>query len=174
MDCKEVVTGIIVPIVSAIIGGLLTMWGVIHTIRHENKCRKEDEHKLYKPLFMSIPVYDDRVDRNTIVVNLESDEDKGMYSLLQGYIKNLDFSHFIIDKVVVNDTAYSPYANSVIEKNSAISIGVYGSQQEVNTAALYISDVLGNKYVYNIIFEYNQESGYRIIKDYVLIKGVSK
>jgi hypothetical protein len=38
MNCKEIITEIIIPLIS----GGLTLIGVLITIKHENKIRKED------------------------------------------------------------------------------------------------------------------------------------
>ena len=40
MDCNEIITNIIMPIVSALIGGGLTLIGVLLTIKFENKKKK--------------------------------------------------------------------------------------------------------------------------------------
>ena len=51
MDNVEILKNIIIPIVSAIIGGLCTFLGVLITILHEKKKEKEERLLANKPLF---------------------------------------------------------------------------------------------------------------------------
>ena len=51
MDNMEILENIIIPIVSAIIGGLCTFLGVLITILHEKKKEKEERLLANKPLF---------------------------------------------------------------------------------------------------------------------------
>ena len=144
---------VVIPIVSAVYGGLITLVGVAWTIRKADIDRNEIERKQYKPFFVLLNVYDKKIDKDVTRLDFESKNDKEMFGLLDGYIQNLDFSHFIIEKIVIADTEYYPITNSVIEKNEIISLSVYGSKKEVQSALLYISDVLGYKYIYNMILE---------------------
>ena len=171
MECYNVWVDILIPLISAFLGGLLTVIGVICTIKHENKCRKNDERKLYKPLFVALGSLD-LFDEDCIVIDLESNVDKDMFCLLEGYIKNLDFSHFIIDSIVINDIEYYPVNNSVIEKNSEILFRVFGNQKEIRLATLNTLDVLGNKYIYNVIFNEKAEQRCMVAEKYVLSRRI--
>lgn len=171
MTCKEIWIDIIIPLLASLIGGLVTLLGVVVTIKHETKCRKEDEKRLYKPFFASLNSYDDKIDKNTSRIDFQSDDDKGMHELLFGNIQNFDFSHFIIEKVVISDTEYYPVTNSVISKNETISLYVYGSKKEVNAALLYVYDVLGNQYIYDMIIgAKTPERNYSFVEKYILIR----
>lgn len=170
----DIFVDIVIPLVSAFIGGLVTLIGIIITINHERKCRKEDEIKLYKPFFVSLTAYDEKTKRSLHSVCFESDIDNGMYHLIDGYIENLDISHFTIEKVVIGNISYYPTSNAVVEKNSVLSIQVYGDKKVIESATLHIYDVLENKYIYDMIFEEEAEKGCRIVEKYTLSRKCRK
>lgn len=174
MDCYNIFVDIVIPLVSAFIGGLVTLIGIIITINHERKCRKEDEIKLYKPFFVSLTAYDEKTKRSLPSVCFESGIDNGMYRLIDGYIENLDISHFTIEKVVIGNISYYPTSNAVVEKNSVLSIQVYGDKKVIESATLHIYDVLENKYIYDMIFEEEAEKGCRIVEKYTLSRKCRK
>jgi len=173
MECYNIWVDIVIPLISAFLGGLVTMIGVICTINHENKCRKNDECKFYKPLFVALNPLDS-LNKDFIKVDLESNTEKGMFCLLEGYIKNLDFSHFIIESIVVDSVEYYPVNNALITKDSAIHFVVYGARKDVRLATMHTYDVLGNKYTYNVIFNEKSERGNRVAENYVLSRRRKK
>lgn len=174
MDCYNIFVDIVIPLVSAFIGGLVTLVGIIITINHERTCRKEDEIKLYKPFFVSLTAYDEKTKKRLPDVVFESNIDKGMHRLIDGYIENLDISHFTIEKVVIGNTSYFPISNAVVEKNCVLSIQVYGNEKIIESATLHIYDVLENKYIYDMIFQEKAEQGCRIVEKYTLSKKYRK
>lgn len=173
MDCYKIWVDIAIPLISAFLGGLVTMIGVICTINHENKCRKNDEYKLYKPLFVALNSLDS-LDKEFIKVDFESNIDKGMFCLLEGYIKNLDFSCFIIESIEIDNFKYCPFKNTVVEKNSAIHFEVYGTQKDVRVATLNICDAIGNKYIYNVIIKEVAGEVSRIAENYIPLRSCKK
>lgn len=52
MTCDQVWTGIIIPLISAAIGGGITMWGVIHTIKNESRKKKEEDLERIRPFLV--------------------------------------------------------------------------------------------------------------------------
>lgn len=110
----EILKDIIIPLLSAFIGGGVTYWGVKKTIEYEKMCREDDEKRYYKPFFVAINEFDDKLKDKITKIEFENGEE--MYSLINGYIKNFDFSHFCIEKIEINKIAYTPVTNSVIEK----------------------------------------------------------
>lgn len=61
----EILKDIIIPLISAFIGGGVTFWGIKKTIQYEQICRKEDEKRYYKPFFIALNEYDDKVKGKT-------------------------------------------------------------------------------------------------------------
>lgn len=169
----ELLTNIFIPLISAFIGGAVTFWGVKITINYEKECRVEDKKRFFKPFFISLNKYDNEVKGRTAKIDFEvKDNQEGMYSLINGYIKNFDFSHFIIEKIVINKTSYYPVMNYVIEKNAIVEIEVFGDKKNIENAILYTRDILDNLYLYKLVFEEDTENPIKIIKKYKLVKEV--
>ena len=168
MDCYNIWVDIVIPLISAFLGGLVTMIGVICTINHENKCRKNDEYKLYKPLFVALSSLDS-LNKEFIKVEFESNVDTDMFCLLEGYITNLDFSCFVIESIEIDNLKYYPYKNAVVEKDSAIHFEVYGTRKDIQVATLNTYDAIGNKYIYNVVVKEDAGQKSRIAENYILL-----
>lgn len=166
----EIFKDIVIPLLSALIGGGVTFWGIKKTIRHEQTCRKEDEKRYYKPFFIALNKYDDKVKGKITKIDFENNETN--LCLINGYVQNFDFSHFCIEKIVVNDISYYPVTNAVIEKNAIVQVNVFGDKKDIQTAELYIHDILGNQYLYELEFEENTEPQIKIITNFNLLNEV--
>lgn len=54
MTTKEIIFYIIIPLLSALLGGGLTLLGVLITVNRNNKDRKEDEIKKINRYYLSL------------------------------------------------------------------------------------------------------------------------
>lgn len=159
---------IVTTIVAAVYGGLLTLVGVAWTIRHsteERKLmekkreaeRKEEERKKYKPYFNhSFPEKFDfpNSNDNTVCVILIGKGQKVKNKILT-YVCNSNNSIFKIDGISLNGEFYPSKATNLILEGQKIAICCYVYKDiDLNQAVarLYVSDILGNQYIYNITF----------------------
>ncbi len=152
MTVKE----IIIPIVSAVIGGMFTFLGVFITIQHEKKKEKFERLLANKPLFYKIDyrqVYDDKsaVDFCFGVGNF--DEKEGQ---IFGIIKNTDNAIFIIDGISVNGKIYKSIYGDVVDKNQIINLYVNVSNciNNDDEIIMIIKDIMNNRYEYKIEVQY--------------------
>lgn len=159
---------IVTTIVAAVYGGILTLVGVAWTIRHsteERKLmekkreaeRKEEERKKYKPYFNhSFPEKFDfpNSNDNTVCVILIGKGQKVKNKILT-YVCNSNNSIFKIDGISLNGEFYPSKATNLILEGQKIAICCYVYKDiDLNQAVarLYVSDILGNQYIYNITF----------------------
>ena len=139
---------IIIPIVSAVYGGLLTLVGVAWTIRHAQKERKEEEIKKSKPIFTF----------NMLLNPLDNVTGKKVCfddSLVQypcnvtAEIENSDQSVFSIEKVYHDNKWWTVEGNKIVLPNKVV-IFDFNFSTDVNNLFMEVKDILGNSYYYEI------------------------
>ncbi len=151
----EWITDVLIPLISAIIGGGLTLAGVIVTIKWEAKQKKQEEIEKVKP----------------IIINTDYDNTKQLKSYLTfefatagdtctrifGCFKNTDNGILFIDYIESDSNKYESFADSTVDKNSYFSINMYaGRDEQFNNFKIYCHDVLGNKYYYDTLLMLNR------------------
>ncbi len=171
MDCNEIITNIIMPIVSALIGGGLTLIGVLITIKSENKKRKEEIRIANKPLFYVIDPHQDYDYKNAVdfaFYQNDSKKNEGFFTLI---FKNTDKAILILDYIEINGIKYYSKYGNVVDKSVVFNIYIYADKNTFkksnNEIIFSIKDSLNNNYKYNL--EYTDENG-KIIKGYYEIK----
>ena len=152
MDDIEILKSIIIPIISAIIGGMCTFLGVFITILHEK--RKEEEERLLanKPLFYRLDSrqeydYKKAVDFYLGVRNL-GDEAGQIF----GVIKNTDNAVLIIEGVSVNGKLYKSLFGDVVDKNQIFNFHINVSEKinKEDEIIFIVKDIMENKYEYRV------------------------
>ncbi len=167
MNGKEIVSGIVIPIVSAFVGGGLTLIGVLITITFENKKRKEEIRLANKPLFYIIDPYQtyDQEKTSEFAFFPEFDEKTTGWRTL--IFKNTDNAILILDYLKINGKNFFPKNGNVVDKNTVFIIYVHNNgdvfEKNENEIVFGIKDSLKNKYMYNL--EYTNERG-KILKGY--------
>lgn len=150
MICSfNVVKDIIIPLVAALIGGGLTLIGVLVTIRHENKKRCEEKilsNKPYIYLINPLQKYDD----NAIDYVLTNDEVNS--NKRDGFIlKNTDNAILIIESLVIDGIEYLPKYGNVVDKNKTAIININNViPRDDSSIVLTIKDSLKNVYKYKL------------------------
>ena len=148
MDC---VKDVVIPIVSAIIGGLFTVGGVYLTIRHERKKEKERIVLANKPLICRLDPMQQYDYKSAVEFDIEEpgEEDKGK---IFGIIKNTDKAILIIDGVSVNGKLYKPRYGNVVDKNQIFYLRIYVSEtiKETDDVLFIIKDIMENTYKYKL------------------------
>lgn len=150
--------GVVIPIVSAVYGGLLTLVGVAWTIKSNNKERKADlqrieterkdeERKKAKPLF-TFNMFDhvpNMNDGRKICVTIEDmNKDCSAYA----EIENSDKSCFEIKRIYHDKQWFVLNGNTVILPNSKVVLAF--NFDDVFDMYLETIDALGNPYYYEI------------------------
>ena len=152
---------IILPIICSLIGGGLTLLGVVITIKHENKINRSNNNLNNKPLFYSKNVINKNkrlsLDTDISCSFYDSNHESKMIGLY-GVIKNTDKALLIMKKINVNSKEYYP-DNTIFEKDKLISINLYVDQKlkKSDKIKLIISDINGNEYTYKILFTLYEE-----------------
>lgn len=139
---------IIIPIVSAVYGGLLTLVGVAWTIRHTQKERKEEEIKKAKPIFTFNMLLDplDNITGKKVCF----DDNLVQYPCnVTAEIENSDQSVFSIEKVYHDDKWWTVEGNKIVLPNKVV-IFDFNFSTDVNNLFMEVKDTLGNSYYYEI------------------------
>lgn len=151
---------IVIPIVSAVYGGFITLVGVALTIRKSDKDRKEDEIKKAKPLvFIVNPAYIDNKKDNLLTRELYSKYNKGTlqlkvedskkYSLSFIPISNSDYSHCVIIGFRINEDYHIYDIGQVLQKERLMLLNSnykFEYKEEITYVALLIKDMMDNIY----------------------------
>ena len=139
---------IIIPIVSAVYGGLLTLVGVTWTIRHTQKERKEEEIKKSKPIFtfnMLLNPLDNIMGKKVCF-----DDNLVQYPCnVTAEIENSDQSVFSIEKVYHDNKWWTVEGNKIVLPNKVV-IFDFNFSTDVNNLFMEVKDTLENSYYYEI------------------------
>ena len=139
---------IIIPIVSAVYGGLLTLVGVAWTIRHTQKEQKEEEIKKSKPIFTFNMLLDplDNITGKKVCF----DDNLVQYPCnVTAEIENSDQSVFSIEKVYHDNKWWTVEGNRIVLPNKVV-IFDFNFSTDVNNLFMEVKDTLGNSYYYEI------------------------
>ncbi len=160
MDFNEWLTLVIIPIVASAIGGGLTVWGVILTIKEDNKIRKEDIRIQNEPLFYILDPNQDYDTTNIKEFDFKSVEQASGY--IQILLKNTDKTPFVLEYININGKTYLPQNGTVVDKNDLFYLNVHTNDNlmanKKNTAFIAIKDVLNIEYKYKL--NYSKEKNY--------------
>lgn len=146
-DVKEIV----IPIVAAVYGGLLTLVGVVLTIKKSDKDRKEDEIKKAKPMFAynmlrQEPKLDVVVQR--VCMSDVSEEIKNECDVYVE-IENSNLSSFEIKRIYHDGSWVIVEGNTTILPSSKCILN-FRFFDKPTSLFLEVEDVLGNKYFYQM------------------------
>ena len=169
MPFIEVLQYIIMPIVSAIIGGLLTFLGVKHTIAFERNRDNENMVLLNKPYLKishqkgSENVSCDYIKDTFNQENIDFDKTKFYYSYLIETIclTNSSNADCILREFIIDGIKYS-IGNVLFLKNESINLlttkNYYvNAEKPINNIYIRADDVLGNAYYFECSFKTNYE-----------------
>lgn len=155
MTCNEIISNIVVPILSAIIGGALTLFGVWLTIHRDKKRDEENLKKSAKPWIFSIDSSYDYSNEtsNKIEMSTVHNSANNSYERCIG-IKNTDNGIGIVDKLTTANKTYIPETYNIFEKDTVTVISVYFEEGDsLKDIELHVNDVYGNSYVYTVILD---------------------
>ncbi len=165
---------LILTIYSAIVGGGLTVVGVVITILHQDKERKKQDILMFKPYFNLItdigmmPNFADGYYLATAINSLDRKDlnkvelgsNETIFYLHPIKFINSDHSNFIIEKVTINGNDVRPF-DKLIQKNASFDIigfeYLIDKREHLPEIFIHIKDVLENKYIAKINLEIKEE-----------------
>lgn len=140
---------IVVSIISAIYGGLLTLVGVAWTIKQNRAERKRDEVEINKPIIFPFNSHNDFDYKK--ILDIQFVDDKVPNYNVIGMIKNTDKAILIIKEIVVDETVIPIKYGDVLDKNMVAQIIIITSKKlEFKSVVLVGSDICGNLIKYEI------------------------
>ena len=149
--------------ISAFIGGLIALVGVIITLRHEIKVQKEERVDRAKPIMINYPLraipdrahvphYDFRT----------SEETKA--PAIYGSFKNTDNGLLFLDCIETDTKKYYPQRNSAVDKNTAFIVSIEVTEGETLTQfRICCHDIFGHKYFYEAEYTCDNDKANRIL-----------
>ena len=151
-----------VPIISAMIGGGLTLLGVIITIHAQNKKDKDDKKNSLKPYFyICHPLQVATEIQKATEYNIVPLDNEDTEYKVQGIIQNTDNAIFILKSVRIGSQYYYPESGKVIDKRELFYLNIY-SKQISEDICLTITDVMENEYTYIAVCSKTRENYYQI------------
>ena len=150
-DLREVV----IPIVAAVYGGLITLVGVAWTIRKTDNDRKAEEKKKAEPIFTFNFLLDDSLPDTRIICTASVEEIDNQSYANHALIVNSDNSNFFIKAIKYQGTWYRVSQSNYVLKNQSIYFVFYTPQIRADHLAMDVQmeDILGYKHYYK--FKYN-------------------
>lgn len=149
ISCYDVWVDIIIPLLSAVLGGAITMWGVVHTIKHEQKNSEEQTRLSVKPWLFSVDDDGTSDTRNANFYLMQAEEYLSNDSCLSFLIRNTDNGVAILEKFQTKNNTYTPYVGKILDKNTVTYLQVRIAPEEtLENMYLYIKDIYGNTYYY--------------------------
>lgn len=160
MDCNEIIKDIIIPILSAIIGGVFTFLGVYITIKYEIKKDKEEKKLRDKPIFYRLDSMQQYPYKEAVDFILKENPDAKVEWKIWGILKNTDNAILIIDSVMINGAIYRSLHGDVIDKNQIVNLHIYTDKKvnKENEIIFNVKDIVGNEYTYMIETEESEKS----------------
>ena len=179
---------IVIPIVSAVYGGLLTLVGVAWTIRKSDKDRKEEEIKKAKPIFSYNILFKDSSFSVNRVCTVKG-EDIERFNDVKFEICNSPISVLSVSRLFHDSKWFNLIGNKILLPNGVLPIKFSFTSE--NDIILEIKDCLSNTYFYklnvvalnktteNVHFEYAISGIDELTSDYIeklenKIKGEEK
>lgn len=172
---------VVISIYSAVVGGGLTLVGVIITIKKQEKENREQDRLRYYPYFNIFINMGENIDFESCylidtAVNVIKEKDINKKPLEENEViyymdtlvfQNSDHSNFVIDKITINDKPLYKKQKLVL-KNEKFDIAntnyFISVKDKLPKIKLYISDMLKNNYIFKIDFQSKDEE--RTIKDF--------
>lgn len=169
---------IIIPIVSAVYGGLLTLVGVAWTIRKSDSDRKQEEQQKAKPVVficdtrtlvdeLKNPIQRFLLSKKCVGTLKEAKDKTDAYIIHQILIQNSDYSHVSVRGFRINEDYHIYDIGQVLPKNTIIDLRSYFKfeyTEEIKYVALILEDMLDNLYEMELNFEIHKNKTEQLIQ----------
>ena len=154
-----------IPLISALIGGGLTLAGVLITIAHSNKTMKNEYINKYKPSFKFRTPMDDFDFKNSKVIMFKCGNCKENSKKILGMFTNTDKASFEIDSIYINGECFRIDINRYIAKSENFDFELCVDKDlKVETLELKVIDDQNNIYRYKLDFEFSTKGHIEITK----------
>lgn len=169
----NVLQNILITIYSAVVGGSLTLIGVLISIKNQEKIRQEDQKLLYKPNFTFKTIDDlENVEHNVYMQEIEKSvlangkKDKKLlpneryYHLKNFELINTDHANFVIEKFEVNNKNMLDNLVLIKKQERVIFNGnvlLINNDETIPNFKIYLKDFLENHYICNLSFDIIEE-----------------
>ena len=174
MECTHIIcessdfVNVWIPIISAAIGGGLTLIGVVITLFFQNIKRKEEIKMSYKPYLCYMNPMQDYNDKHIEYFSFRN-ETVSSKEHIELTLKNTDNAILVMDKIRVDDKYYYPFNGNIVDKSTVFNIYIDISDDIVNKydseVVLYIRDVLGNNYYYKLSCSKKDKTNFDVIEE---------
>lgn len=155
MDCVSVITEIVVPLCSALLGGGLTLWGVSLIIKDQRKKEEVARKAAARPWIFSC---EEHIPTEKKMYKMVPDSAYSEKGTIAGNIKNTDNGILILDCIKSEFVNYMPDGDNVVDKNSAFELVIFLKEyaETLTDLTLYTKDIYGNGYQYQLILKGNR------------------
>ena len=138
---------VVIPVVSAVFGGLITLVGVAWTIRHTQNERKKDEIQKAKPMFSFNMLFKPQDTKSAKKVCFDNCYESYKCVLI-AEIENSDHSLFSIERVFHDNKWWELEANKVVLPSKTIYFEI--KFEDINNLFIEVKDALNNAYYYEL------------------------
>jgi membrane protein len=164
---------IILTIVSAIIGGILTLAGVAWTIKYGEKERTRQDYDKAKPMFTLFSIDYDIVNKSKDFSKISFELDlkidpSSQAQIIWGSFINSDNSNFYIENVFPINVEHIPKQKAILKNQKfLLRLIIYTSDfmRDIEEVVLTVQDIFGRKFYYKIESKVTKIDG-----QYVLMK----
>ena len=162
---------VVIPIIAAIYGGMLTLVGVLLTIKKSDADKKKEELKKAKPLIF---IADYRREQSSNVLNAKFDEfiynDKVFdgnkkYAVGNFLIRNVDYSYSSLQGICFNNDIIWFRIAQAYDKNRAYYLTLNEKMEipyskEIKKVYLLLVDLHNNYFTYEVNCEFDKSKTY--------------
>lgn len=158
---KAEIKEIVIPIISSIYGGLLTLVGVAWTIRWTKKESSIEHKNIIRPFIY--PCFEKIKDKT--ICNKYFGEYGEKYELILGYIKNSDKVEFIIRSIIINGIEYPCVFGQGVSKNEIMIFRIKSKDtiMESDFAILRTEDEDGNENIFKLTISNKEDVSIKIV-----------
>lgn len=180
VSCYEMTRDMIIPVVSAIIGGGLTLLGVIFTIQHENKKTLNAYRESIRPFFVIEEIKRTKVNFEEVYISYYDDDstkDCGDNSIIFHWddclLTNVSENVCYINYIKMDGVEYKACETIPIKPGDSLALkgfpmSCYIREQDITSIMIGALDRQQNQYEYSVRFEFSDElSDLNKIKNHV-------
>ena len=176
VDIREIV----IPIIAAIYGGMLTLVGVSLTIRKSDIDRKEDEIKKAKPLVFIVDRTREESEKflrfkfENSASNQNVFTGDAKYKINSFLIKNADYSFACLKGICINNDIIAMNIAQVFDKGQTYAClcdVIFSYNKEINNMYLLLVDMLDNYYTLEVNFQFDPDKRKKT-KEINIVSGI--
>jgi len=162
MQCSNTLVDIWIPIISAVIGGLLTLSGVIITILWQSRKDHIEKESMIKPIIIVEPPSITPIPSNKIYFHnsfINNNPEQSVIFWFPLVITNYSNNPCILRYVTINDQVNKLLEPTPFKSNETIELIPYGLDvfplENITEISLGLYDSAFNSYEYKLIFSIN-------------------